>query len=275
MSNCVEETPRAEMSFNGKTWRDMPGNCEDNKRFNFWFYRNGLLDIHEDVECPDERTKLRQRDARRRCYGYKRQTAGRIDRNPDLSLTGSLGLQHIESMRILPETTDDLAEVKRRVRQWATEMTGHDFTQIRDVEAELPTERAVRRDAEGAPTDKRRLRKVTDIMRGAGGRFGVICKTTIPQRMEVRVAAMKAAAKLGVSLNDITTAACGTRADFLSATWMLKSDSKHYPALREFVERVERGEVTSVPRASVRCGKWDRKAKRTDRSVCLTERSAA
>lgn len=45
-----------EMSFNGRTWRDMPGACGENKKLNFALFRRGKLHLTEaqmEVEMSD------------------------------------------------------------------------------------------------------------------------------------------------------------------------------------------------------------------------------
>jgi hypothetical protein len=38
-------------TFNGRTWRDMPGVGEDNKKLNFFLYRRGMLDVEDETTC--------------------------------------------------------------------------------------------------------------------------------------------------------------------------------------------------------------------------------
>ncbi len=40
-----------EMSFNGRTWRDMPGSTVEDQKMNFFFFRRGMLDVEDEVEC--------------------------------------------------------------------------------------------------------------------------------------------------------------------------------------------------------------------------------
>ena len=38
-------------TFNGRTWRDVPGVGEDNKKLNFFLYRRGMLDVEDETTC--------------------------------------------------------------------------------------------------------------------------------------------------------------------------------------------------------------------------------
>lgn len=262
LRGCAAELRPFEVTWNGKTWRDMPGNCEDNKKLNFWQFKRGELDLHEEIDDLDERKAKRMSDSRTRAFGFKLGTrrGGMNLKHPDIYLMSSQGGMPIEAMKIVPETADDLAEVKRAAREWATRMTGYDFTQIQDVVVSLKNSKLSIQDSnKEGKRDRRRERKVCGMIRKEGGRFGVMEVTTVAQRRLIKAAAVKAAEKLGCSLNDITNAACGLRADFLCESCLVRSDSKHYPALREFVERVEAGEVTSVPKGSARCVAWKKK----------------
>lgn len=42
-----------EQTWNGRTWRDMPPYCgsEDEKKMNFFFWRRGMLDVEDEVQC--------------------------------------------------------------------------------------------------------------------------------------------------------------------------------------------------------------------------------
>ena len=38
-------------TFNGRTWRDMPGVGADNKKLNFFLFRRGMLDVEDETTC--------------------------------------------------------------------------------------------------------------------------------------------------------------------------------------------------------------------------------
>lgn len=226
-----------DMVWNGKTWRDMPGKEPGDKKLSFAFYRRGLLDLHEEIEDIDDRKERMRKDRMNRAFGYKRSISMPRLRHPDLILMGSPSGAGIDSMKIEPESADDLIEVKRAAREWATAMTGHDFTQIQDVVARPPRARAAERVAGN------------DQPRAKEGRYAVIQHTTLEERIKIRERIQAAALKLKVTMWDVVRAACGATGEFLAMSCMKKTDSRHYPTLIEFCARVESGEVTSVPRA--------------------------
>ena len=226
-----------DMVWNGKTWRDMPGKEEGDKKLSFAFYRRGMLDLHEEIEDIDDRKERMRKDRMNRAFGYKRSISLPKMKHPDLMLMPSQGGPNIEAMKIVPDTADDLIEVKKAAREWASQMTGHDFTQIQDVVVKPPR---VREPAAERSKDQPRAKE---------GRYAVIHHTTLEERIRIRERITQAAVKLKVTMWDIVRAACGATGEFLAMSCMRKTDSRHYPALVGFVERVELGEVTSVPRA--------------------------
>lgn len=51
------------MTFNGRTWRDMPGATEDDQKMNFFFYRRGQLDVEEEERVAAESEEVREETA--------------------------------------------------------------------------------------------------------------------------------------------------------------------------------------------------------------------
>lgn len=93
-----------EMSFRGRTWRDMPGPYEDEKKLNFFLFRRGLLETEEiEVEAAAD---LEESQYLVREDGVKvhRQLRGRKKRfGESLALASAGGLNRARRQRLARE----------------------------------------------------------------------------------------------------------------------------------------------------------------------------
>lgn len=221
-----------------RTWRDMPGTDEFNKRMNFALWKRGKLDLLDHIEDPDEKAAAKKL-ASKRALMSSVWGSGVFNTHPDAALCKGKGSRVFES-KVTATCDDEMAEVKKAARQWATDAFGHDFTTISDAIVPRRHSREIvkvpRREAAG--------------FRGTpnhGGRSAAGW-TSVAERLALRERCLAAAKKIGVKMTDICRPAGCTETNFLSPNSLKRADSANWLKLAAYLLRIESGEVKTLPR---------------------------